>query len=122
MDDKVRTLARRLLSKGFDDLPEREQRVLRRIAERAAISRDVNAAYAKDLSLGDRVADRVAAFGGSWAFIGLFAGVIVLCTWIAYSDHVVRPQPESEKGESGVRSLHQRLRALLGTDDGPFRK
>ena len=51
-----------------------------------------------------------------------FAGVIVLCTWIAYSDHVVRPQPESEKGESGVRSLHQRLRALLGTDDGPFRK
>ncbi|MCB2115369.1 MAG: DUF1003 domain-containing protein [Rhodobacteraceae bacterium] len=80
MDDKVRTLARRLLSKGFDDLPEREQRVLRRIAERAAISRDVNAAYAKDLSLGDRVADRVAAFGGSWAFIGLFAGVIVL--WV----------------------------------------
>lgn len=77
MDDHVRKLAERLLSKGFDDLPEREQRVLRRIAERAAISRDVSAAYRRDLGLGDRVADRVAAFGGSWRFIFLFGAVIL---------------------------------------------
>lgn len=31
-------------------------------------------------SLGDRVADRVAAFGGSWAFIGLFS--LVMAVWI----------------------------------------
>ena len=81
MDDQVRKLAERLLSKGFDDLPEREKRVLRRIAGRAAISRDVSADYRKDLSFGDRVADRVAAFGGSWRFIFLFGAVIL--GWVA---------------------------------------
>ncbi|WP_413873914.1 DUF1003 domain-containing protein [Albidovulum sp.] len=77
MDERVRDLAERLLRKGYDDLPEREQRVLRRIAARAAISRNVNETFGEDLSVGDRVADRVAAFGGSWSFIGLFAAVIV---------------------------------------------
>ncbi len=81
MDERVRDLAERLLSKGYDDLPEREQRVLRRIASRAAISRDVDESFRGELSFGDRVADRVAAFGGSWSFIGLFAAVIV--GWVA---------------------------------------
>lgn len=86
MDDEVRELAERLLSKGYDDLPEREQRVLRRIASRAAISRNVDETFRGELSFGDRVADRVAAFGGSWSFIGLFAAVIagwvVLNLWV----------------------------------------
>lgn len=77
MDDRVRELAKRLLSAGYDDLPEREQRVLRRIAARTAISRNVNETFRERLSFGDRVADRVATFGGSWSFIFIFAGVIV---------------------------------------------
>ncbi len=81
MDDRVRELAERLLSKGYDDLPEREQRVLRRIAARAAISRNVNDTFLDKLSFGDRVADRVATFGGSWSFIFLFGAVIL--GWVA---------------------------------------
>lgn len=77
MEDRVRELAERLLSRGYDDLPEREKRVLRRIASRAAISRNVNETFRDELSFGDRVADRVAAFGGSWSFIMLFAAVIL---------------------------------------------
>jgi len=77
MDNKVRDLAERLLSKGYDDLPEREKRVLRRIAARAAISRNVNDTFRERLSFGDRVADRVASFGGSWTFIFIFAAVII---------------------------------------------
>ena len=76
MDERVRDLATKLLSAGYDDLPEREQRVLRRIAARAAISRNLAEAPRADLSFGDRVADRVAAFGGSWSFILLFAAII----------------------------------------------
>ena len=78
MDAKVRELAETLLNKGYDDLPEREQRVLRRIAERAAISRNV--AASGGATLGERVADRVAAFGGSWTFIFLF--LAVLLAWV----------------------------------------
>lgn len=81
MDDKVRELAERLLSKGYDDLPTREQRVLRRIAARTAITSNFNERYDQQLSFGEKVADRVAAFGGSWSFIILFSAVIVL--WVA---------------------------------------
>lgn len=84
MDDKVRGLAERLLKRGYDDLRPHEQRVLRRIAARAAIPagpEDVEAP-----GFGDRVADRVAAFGGSWAFIFLSTGLIlawvVLNAWL----------------------------------------
>lgn len=36
-----------------------------------------------DMSFGQRVTDRVAQFGGSWAFIIAFAGVII--TWISFN-------------------------------------
>ena len=81
MDEKVRELAAKLLSTGYEDLPEREQRVLRRIAERAAISRNVNDSFHRERDFGERVADRVAAFGGSWTFIGVFCGLIL--AWVA---------------------------------------
>lgn len=80
MDNKVRELAERLLSKGYDDLPAREQRVLIRIAERRAISKDVGESLRQGLSFGDRLADRVASFGGSWSFIMLFGAVILV--WV----------------------------------------
>jgi uncharacterized membrane protein len=69
MDDLVRELATKLLNAGYEDLPEREQRVLRRIAAKAAISRNINAEVPKPdtLTFGERVADKVAAFGGSWS-------------------------------------------------------
>lgn len=80
MDDKVRELAEQLLSKGYDELPAREQRVLQRIAERAAIASNFNDHYDQQVTFGERVADRVAAFGGSWGFILVFSAVIIL--WV----------------------------------------
>jgi len=46
----------------------------------APVSRDVGSAFAEQLSFGQRMADRVAAFGGSWTFIGLFFAVLVVWT------------------------------------------
>lgn len=80
MDQDIEKLARTLLKRGWNDLPTREQRVLRRIAKRVAISENVNEAFRDELSFGQRMADRVAAFGGSWTFIILFA--IVLVAWV----------------------------------------
>ncbi|MBS0565641.1 MAG: DUF1003 domain-containing protein [Proteobacteria bacterium] len=95
MDNRVRELAARLLSAGYDDLPPREQRVLRRIAARTAISRDISITRPSDLSFGERVSDQVAAFGGSWTFIFLFAGVIaawvVVNVWVM--SHPADPYP-----------------------------
>jgi CRP/FNR family cyclic AMP-dependent transcriptional regulator len=45
------------------------------------VSRNVNEEAEEMLTFGQRVADRVAAFGGSWPFIGLFA--VSMMFWIA---------------------------------------
>lgn len=50
------------------------------IAERRTISRSLPA-MDDEMSFGQRAADAVARFGGSWAFIGLFA--VVLSGWVA---------------------------------------
>lgn len=44
------------------------------------VSRNVLAEEEERLTLGQRVADRVAAFGGSWAFLGLFS--VVITAWM----------------------------------------
>ena len=77
MDERVRRLAEQLLDTGLDKLSERERRVITRVAERSQISRDVNRVFDEKQTLGDRLADRVARFGGSWTFIILFLGTLV---------------------------------------------
>jgi uncharacterized membrane protein len=77
MDERVRRLAEQLLDTGLDKLSERERRVITRVAERSQISRDVNRAFDEKQTLADRLADRVARFGGSWTFIILFLATLV---------------------------------------------
>ena len=81
MDTTARELAEKLMASGFDDLSPREQRVLRQVARRAHISKDINATFRDQLTFGQRLADSVAAFGGSWTFIIIFGAVLVV--WVA---------------------------------------
>jgi uncharacterized membrane protein len=80
MDNNVKELAEKLLKTGYNDLPEREQRILRRIAKRIVISENVNEQFHEKLTVGQRLADKVAAFGGSWTFIIIFA--LTLAAWV----------------------------------------
>ena len=80
MDQNLKGLAERLLHTGFSDLEEREKRILKRVARRVAVSQDVNDEFRERLTFGQRLADRVAAFGGSWSFIILFT--VILGGWI----------------------------------------
>ena len=68
------------LETKFRALTEPERRFFGRLLERHH-PHDPNAAFDQQLTLGQRVADRVAAFGGSWTFIGIF--VLVMAVWIA---------------------------------------
>jgi uncharacterized membrane protein len=87
MDDQVRQLAEQLLKTGFDQLSDRERRVITGVAKRTQISRDANHAFEENLTVGDRLADRVATFGGSWTFITIFLGVLV--AWTLFNSVVV---------------------------------
>jgi uncharacterized membrane protein len=65
---------------SLDELPEVERRVVQHLGERRQISRDTNLEFEKKLTLGQRLADRVAAFGGSWTFIIIFAAILL--SWV----------------------------------------
>jgi uncharacterized membrane protein len=97
MDNKLKELAERLLKTGYDDLPEREQRVLRRMAKRIVISENVNERFHEKLTFGQRLADQVAAFGGSWTFIIIFAVIlaawVLVNTWILPNRDIFDPYP-----------------------------
>jgi uncharacterized membrane protein len=71
--------SRKLLGRPADDLSELERMVIERIVARGAISRDLSAED-DDMTFGQRLADQVAAIGGSWAFIVGFGIVLVL--WV----------------------------------------
>ena len=49
---------------------------------RSRATRSVNEIIEAQTTLGQRIADKVASFGGSWAFILSFGAVLVLYTWI----------------------------------------
>ena len=77
MSKTMQDLAGRLLHIPLEGLTERERRVLQRFAERTHVSRNTNREFSEQLTLGQRLADRVAAMGGSWAFIGVFGAVLL---------------------------------------------
>jgi uncharacterized membrane protein len=64
-------------------LGELERRIFTHVLRRKRTSRDTTAEFDKRLTFGDRLADRIAAFGGSWRFIVLFLAVML--AWIAYN-------------------------------------
>jgi uncharacterized membrane protein len=80
MDQKVSEIAEKLFHKKYEQLGEREKEVALRLAERTPISRNVAKDFSEQSTFGQRVADRVTAFGGSWTFISIFGAVLFL--WI----------------------------------------
>lgn len=47
------------------------------------VQKRLNEQYASSTKFGDRLADRIASFGGSWKFIGIFTSFLLL--WIIWN-------------------------------------
>lgn len=76
----VSELAREIFQMDLKALTDRERCILERFVSRQKISRNINLQAEEESSFGERLADKVASFGGSWTFIGLFSVVLIL--WI----------------------------------------
>jgi uncharacterized membrane protein len=63
------------------ELTEIEADVVRSLREQELLAKNLNEEYDRQLTVGQRMADKIADFGGSWRFIGLFAAVLI--SWIA---------------------------------------
>jgi uncharacterized membrane protein len=73
------------------ELTSLEKEVLESLEEHEILASDVNKEFEKDLSLGERLADRIADFGGSWPFIIVFVGFLLF--WIALNSVVLLLKP-----------------------------
>jgi len=68
---------REVLETEKGELTELEERVLESLHTHAPLSQHVLGDFEDKLTLGERLADRIATFGGSWRFISMFAAVLV---------------------------------------------
>jgi uncharacterized membrane protein/uncharacterized membrane protein YeaQ/YmgE (transglycosylase-associated protein family) len=66
-----------------------ERAVLSRVLGRRGLPPDPTVAFQQQMSFGDRVADRVAYFGGSWTFLGCFAAFML--AWMFLNTATPRP-------------------------------
>ena len=71
---------RQMLAEQTGELTALQQDVVQSMAKQEVVTQNINALFETRQTLGQRVADAVASFGGSWTFILLFAGVLLL--WI----------------------------------------
>jgi uncharacterized membrane protein/uncharacterized membrane protein YeaQ/YmgE (transglycosylase-associated protein family) len=65
-----------------------ERRVIRGWLTKQSLVRDPNQAFEAQATFGERVADKVALFGGSWTFIGLF--FIGMISWMAMNQELTK--------------------------------
>jgi uncharacterized membrane protein len=80
MTDKKHHSAEKLMDTRYEAMDERTQKVARHITERKHISKNTAIIHDDSKTTGQRAADAVAKFGGSWTFIILF-GVVLVC-WV----------------------------------------
>jgi CRP/FNR family cyclic AMP-dependent transcriptional regulator len=60
------------------------------------VSRNINREMEENLTVGQRIADKVASFGGSWSFIMLYSGALIL--WMALNTFVLAYYGHGENG------------------------
>ena len=93
MNKHLRDLAKKRFEVDLEALPEPEQRVIHHYGERRHISCDINREFEKRLTFGQRLADQVATFGGSWMFIIIFAAILFL--WVLLNSFILARRGES---------------------------
>lgn len=75
-----KTYIEKLLQEEVGELTEVEKTVASSISRKKLLAGMLSGSKGEKLSLGDRLADKVATFGGSWTFIILF--FLLLCGWM----------------------------------------
>lgn len=83
----VQERAAKFFQKEWHDLTDLEKSVLSSIVEKRRISRNPIKALDDDRTFGERLADKVAYFGGSWTFIISFG--VVLLFWVFLNSYIL---------------------------------
>jgi len=87
MDDHADSPARKFFNSDLDSLSESNRRVLEHYVRRVPITHDTTKEFVTKTTFGQRLADKVASFGGSWTFITIFG--VILLSWVALNSLVL---------------------------------
>ena len=82
---------RSLLELERGELSALENEVLTSIRDHELLTKNIDAEFAEKWSFGERLADRIASFGGSWTFLICFGGFLAL--WIGMNSIVLTVRP-----------------------------
>ena len=84
---KLNDIAETLMGTPYAALDQRSRKVVRHIAGRKHIARNTTSQFDAKITRGQRAADAVARFGGSWTFIGIFAAIMV--AWVVLNSFIL---------------------------------
>jgi uncharacterized membrane protein len=90
--EKLITAAERFLGKGETALSGVERQVLEQAIGKKALSLDTSAVFDEKSTFGQRLADGVASFGGSWSFLIGFGAV--LAAWVGSNLLLAQSAPD----------------------------
>jgi uncharacterized membrane protein len=80
-----------VLEKEKGEISTIEEQVIRSVKENELLSKNINTEFEQKLTSGERLADKIADFGGSWNFIVIFGGVLLL--WVAVNSMILIWRP-----------------------------
>jgi uncharacterized membrane protein len=80
-----------VLKSAGQEVGNLEQEVAKSLEEGELLSRNINQEFESGLTLGERMADRLADFGGSWTFISIFMGLLII--WIGINTWLLLEKP-----------------------------
>jgi len=80
-----------LLESEKGELTTLDHDVLESLQRHETLSSNVDAEFDKDLTLGEKMADGLASFGGSWRFLIIFGAVLL--AWIALNSIMLLKKP-----------------------------
>jgi uncharacterized membrane protein len=80
-----------VLSEEMGEMTGLEKKVAQSIGEDSFLSDNLNEKFDKNLSFGDRLADKIAVFGGSWRFIIIFLSL--LAVWMFINAFILTQKP-----------------------------
>jgi uncharacterized membrane protein len=80
-----------MLEEEKGELTELDQSVVQSFKDNEILARNIEVEYEEKLKPGERIADKIASYGGSWKFIITFA--IVLAVWIIINSVVLLLRP-----------------------------
>ncbi len=80
-----------LLADEKGEITQLEQQVLESLRDQEIVSQNPETEFDAGLTLGQRAADRIADFGGSWGFIAIFG--LVMLSWMLLNSYVLAARP-----------------------------